>query len=729
MGPKKNNNFTIGNEVILTGTIDIFNGLIQIKSPTNVEVKSKDNKLPQCKLLKVNEIKNQHQGMFIKVNNIVIKNVNNADKNGSYTIKGNDGTGNIDIRVDGRLEEKIPRDKFKNGFKINVTACLSSFNNKNQLMLSSINNVEFMGKEDNPVFEGKISKINEIQGKAHRSPLEGLNVSKVEGIVTAISNDKYQKGFFMQDPNPDNDPSTSEGIFVRGYTEKVNIGDRVLVDGTVIENVNGLQKDCVPETTIVSNNIIVKNQENSLPEPITIRFNKDLAKNISSKNMNTFDITKYAMDYYESLEGMRVKIEKPVIVGADERYGEICVLANDGEFSKNQRTRYGGIKAYKDDFNPEIITIDDVVNPITNNKTKKFLDPKFKVSVGDKFDDSIIGVVSSGFGKYKVYNTEKLPSITKGNYKRTPTTIEQQEDKITIASYNVENLSKKSGKRIDEIGQSIVTYLKSPDIVGLLEIQDNDGADKSDITDASETYEALVKAIKNAGGPEYGYIDIAPANNEDGGQPGGNIRQGFIYRKDRVKLVENKKGTAKDEIHMTDKGLNLNPGRISPNDKCFANSRKPLVTQFNFKGQDVYVIANHLNSKRGDGSLFGVKQPPINKSEPQRHNQVKLINNFIKEVLAKKPDANIVALGDMNDFEFSKTLDILKGNEMKNMIDKIDENKRFTYVHNGNSQVLDHILVTNNLYEKGKIDIVNLNSQSTEGALSDHDSVIVQLQL
>src|SRR3712207_9320427 len=86
--------------------------------------------------------------------------------------------------------------------------------------------------------------------------------------------------------------------------------------------------------------------------------------------------------------------------------------------------------------------------------------------------------------------------------------------------------------------------------------------------------------------------------------------------------------------------------------------RSPLLTQFNFNGQDVYVIANHLNSKRGDGSLFGVNQPPINKSEPQRHQQVKLINNFIKKVLDKKPDANIVVLGDMNDFEFSETLDI-----------------------------------------------------------------------
>src|SRR3712207_7579158 len=59
-------------------------------------------------------------------------------------------------------------------------------------------------------------------------------------------------------------------------------------------------------------------------------------------------------------------------------------------------------------------------------RSKTFLDSKFNVSVGDKFDDSIVGVVSSGFGKYKVYNTETLPSITKGKYKRTPTTRSEE---------------------------------------------------------------------------------------------------------------------------------------------------------------------------------------------------------------------------------------------------------------------------------------------------------------
>src|SRR3712207_8741542 len=70
-------------------------------------------------------------------------------------------------------------------------------------------------------------------------------------------------------------------------------------------------------------------------------------------------------------------------------------------------------------------------------RSKTFLDSKFNVSVGDKFDDSIVGVVSSGFGKYKVYNTETLPSITKGKYKRTPTTIDRKSTRLNSSHANI----------------------------------------------------------------------------------------------------------------------------------------------------------------------------------------------------------------------------------------------------------------------------------------------------
>ena len=46
---------------------------------------------------------------------------------------------------------------------------------------------------------GPPARIHDIQGAAHRSPLEGHAVSSVPGIVTA----KVSNGFFFEDPNPD----------------------------------------------------------------------------------------------------------------------------------------------------------------------------------------------------------------------------------------------------------------------------------------------------------------------------------------------------------------------------------------------------------------------------------------------------------------------------------------------------------------------------------------------
>ncbi len=59
-----------------------------------------------------------------------------------------------------------------------------------------------------PLPEG--DKISDIQGASHISPLKGRPVYNVHGIVTAVRAD----GFYLQDPNPDDDPATSDGIFV-----------------------------------------------------------------------------------------------------------------------------------------------------------------------------------------------------------------------------------------------------------------------------------------------------------------------------------------------------------------------------------------------------------------------------------------------------------------------------------------------------------------------------------
>ncbi|MER2049295.1 MAG: endonuclease, partial [Solibacillus sp.] len=108
-----------------------------------------------------------------------------------------------------------------------------------------------------------------------------------------------------------------------------------------------------------------------------------------------------------------------------------------------------------------------------------------------------------------------------------------------------------------------------------------------------------------------------------------------------------------------------------------------------------------------------------------------VINDFIDEGLAKDPDVNIVVAGDMNDFEFTPALETLKGGVLTNMVDKAPVEDRFSYYFQGNNQVLDHILVSNNLAEVTEIDMIHINANFTEaqGRASDHDPVLVQIDL
>ncbi|SHF13550.1 endonuclease/exonuclease/phosphatase family protein [Clostridium fallax] len=745
MGAKNLDELKLGNVVTFTGILDEYYGVKQIKNINNLKVVSENNNLPKAKVLKAEEVSNdKFLGDLITVENITITTVGKGKK--GYNVIATDGTYNVNLRIDKWVNPYIDSKEFKVGTKINVTAPLTKhtdFNGetKYQLMISSLNNIKLSNNQDAQKVE--VKKIPEIQGRAHRSPLENQNVSGVEGIVTTVSSkDKYQRGFYIQSEVPDNDPATSEGIFVETKdTKKVKVGDKVKVDGTVKELIHDYSPKTstgLTETAIKATDFEVESSDNKLPEPININLEGNLLKNIDNDGLKDFEPEDDAIDYYESLEGMLVNVKDPLIVGADERYGELAVLASNGKNSKDSLTPNNGIKASEGDFNPEIITIDDVIIPISNKGG--FIDKNMKVKVGDKLDGDVKGIMSYGFGKYKVLNSEKLPNIIPGNTKREVTTIEEKKDKLTIASYNIENFNNSDKNKVNGIARDIIENLKCPDIIGLVEVQDNSGDLDDGTTDASENFKSLIKAIKDQSKVEYDFVEIAPNNNEDGGKPGGNIRQGYLYRIHRVCLSNNKKGDAVTPVKVSandnsrpfnENGLSINPGRIDPMNEAFKHSRKPLVCEFMFNGEKVVVIANHLGSKRGDQYLFGSIQPPQMKSEVSRIKQAKVINDFIKEIKEVNPKSNIVVLGDMNDFEFSDTIKTLEGNEMTDMINTLPVNERFTYVHNGNSQVLDHILVSNNLKDQAKFDIVNINSQFTKGygRLSDHDPILVQLDL
>jgi predicted extracellular nuclease len=104
-----------------------------------------------------------------------------------------------------------------------------------------------------------------------------------------------------------------------------------------------------------------------------------------------------------------------------------------------------------------------------------------------------------------------------------------------------------------------------------------------------------------------------------------------------------------------------------------------------------------VNSKGGDEPLFGRFQPLARVSEIARHAPGQVVNDFVDEILAADPNANIVVLGDIYDFDFSETVEILEGGVLTTLMRTLPLDERYSYVFEGNSQVLDQILVSDHL--------------------------------
>ncbi|SFB11195.1 LPXTG-motif cell wall anchor domain-containing protein [Lentibacillus halodurans] len=580
--------------------------------------------------------------------------------------------------------------------------------------------------------------IHDIQGKSHASPMDGSTVQDVEGIVTYEYEIRDSNYFHMQTPEEDYDGNekTSEGIVVyTGNSNDVEVGDLVSVTGEVDEyHIDGYEDRAETDLSVTElvalddQGGVVDVMENdvNLPSAVEITSSDIPEEIVGEDGFDSFEPANYAIDYWESIEGMRVEVA-PSRAVAPQEHGDLVVATE--EFMPENSTENGGIRLT--DEGPNAQTIQFKLHP--NGDARDFA-----VKTGDKFTETVDGVVNYGYGNYKVYaDLEDAESVfEEGDTKPEQTSIVKDEDKLTVATYNVENFSandrETSPQKAESIARAFVSDMNIPDIVGIVEVQDNNGQDEGpQDADASESYQRLIDEIKNQGGPDYDYANIDPAYNQDGGAPHGNIRVGFLYNPERVSLMDGDAGTSTEATDYVDEQLTLNPGRISPNADALEDTRKPLAAQFNFNGESVVVVANHFNSKSGDDGAFGQNQPPELKSEPQRRELAKIVHEFVTDIKADNPDENVMVLGDMNDFEFSEPLDILEGEELTNKIMSVPEDERYTYVYQGNSQVLDHVLVSDHLAEATEVDILHVNSDFTDmhGRASDHDPIMTQIDL
>ena len=251
-----------------------------------------------------------------------------------------------------------------------------------------------------------------------------------------------------------------------------------------------------------------------------------------------------------------------------------------------------------------------------------------------------------------------------------------------------------------------------------------------------ETLATLSVAIADAGGPDYSFIEITPVDGQDGGLPGGNIRVAYLYDASRVSLVDGVQG-AGDSTTGTEAtedagalALSLSPGRVDPGNTAWASTRKPLAALFDFKGQRLLLINNHWSSKGGSGYQFGAEQPFENGGQAEREAQAQVVNDFVDSVLAVDGNAQIVVVGDLNEFSFLPPLSILRGGDTPVLFDLIDEllapQERYSYVFDGNSQTLDHALVSEALLDRTEFDVVHVNAQFVD-QISDHDPTLMRI--
>ena len=419
------------------------------------------------------------------------------------------------------------------------------------------------------------------------------------GIVTALRSN----GFFLQDPAPDQDPATSEGLFVFTSTApSVSIGDSVRVTGRVTEfRPGGASSTNLTTTEITSPVITVLSAGNDLPAPIVIGsagrvppteiIDNDTVGSVEYPGPTLFDPAEDGIDFYESLEGMRVQVNNAVAVSGTSSFGEIAVLADGGALAgTGLRTERGGIIIRPGDFNPERIIVDDAI-----------LTPAIpQVGVGQAFISPLVGVMDYSFGSFKMLLTNESISIGSANL-LPDTAAAPGPRELSIAAFNVENLDPSDGSFALLAGQ-IVNHLRSPDILVLEEVQDNDGETNSGTVAADLTFTTLINAIVTAGGPAYAYRQVDPLNNQDGGAPGGNIRVGFLFNPLRVTFVDRGSATAVTatvpQLVGSELQLSHSPGRVDPTNPAFSNSRKPLAGEFLFTGvspaRKVFVIGNHF---------------------------------------------------------------------------------------------------------------------------------------
>ncbi len=539
-----------------------------------------------------------------------------------------------------------------------------------------------------------------IQGNFSSSLLNGQHV-RTRGVVFADLDKTPKRGFFIQEENCDDDPSTSDGLFVYiGVpSDVVSEGDYVEVSGWVKEY-NGLT-----EISADVADVSILSQAKSLPAP---------------GELNPPFEESAAVSYLERLEGMYVRMEQAVVVGPTNQWGETWVV----------HANLGIERVFQDDArgNGAIICVDDggtnVIAPVAR--------------VGEVVSN-LVAVLDFSLNTFRL----QLLSEPTLESNLSPFQAYVPDDGISIATFNVADLfdtvndpgvddfvpsEEAYERKLRKLALAISTGLGHPTILALQEVEN------------SEVLEDLLAQPEI--GLDYGIVWM------DGPDERG-IDSALLYRLDWIEVleVEQLQGCTSliDGLGPDGNGDVLNPSNamtcdsdgdgILDGNRLF--SRPPLNVLLRVQNDplhpwEIRMIVNHWKSKVED-------TPEVHYTQPRRIEESQFVAHLIQDILATQPEANLIVLGDLNDFPDSQAVRTLEGSTLYNLVHRLAIQDRYTYVHRGISQVLDHILVSPNLNNQivsihsihMNADYPNVYAEQADSLhrSSDHDPLVMQLSM
>jgi uncharacterized protein len=538
--------------------------------------------------------------------------------------------------------------------------------------------------------------INAVQGPGAASPLVGQQVD-VEGIVTSdLQGSSLLNGFYLAEPlaTQDNNPQTSEGLFVFANSPAVNVGDRVRIRGTVVEFSTNTGAAVSNLTELGStSNATVCSTNNPLPAPVTVTLPVD------------------AMTDFERVEGMLVQITTPLVVTGNFGLGQFGQLDLAPEVLYQPTQTPGGVATWTplaDLIRRSRIALDDNSTSSNTNLNGGTVAPypapglsaANTVRVGALVNPDpqggdpapLVGIFDDRFGTYRIQPTAAVTFSNASNPRPDVNAlIAALGGRFRVAGANVLNYFTTLGSRGAATAQELINQRAklvanlgklNADVIGLSEMQNFANGNTSGGTYTNAALADLTTALATATGRNYQYLDTIDAANIVGGDITQNgtdaIRNVIIYDAGTVTPVG-------------DAALYYQNDQNRPS---LAQTFKPASGP-KADSQTFTVVVNHFRSK--GSACGGASDDPFQGNcNGMRLNMAQNVQNWLSGNPTSDPagaNRKYVLVGDFNAYLGEDPIQSFLGVGYTNLIALLSGANAYSYNFGSQTGYLDHALV------------------------------------